>query len=254
MGTHELATVDTFPRNAGGTEGYRPNLPLEGHMRRRVAGVLLAAVAGLGVSATAQADSRDPIRGYRVAATPQNLEKLALAGFDVTEGRRGGGPSRSSAPRRSCRKFAAGENVKVTRVAKGASGKQARARAAQSSPYTGSDAAWTRLDPLRPRGGRRQGAVPRAVRPPGAEVDRQARGDRQDPPRARHRRAEGHARTRSTRATTRGPPCSTTRCSTRASGSRARRAAARSTTSSTTTAPTSRSRGSSTRASCGSSA
>src|SRR4051794_35722516 len=112
-------------------------------MRRRVAGVLLAAVAGLGVSATAQADSRDPIRGYRVAATPQNLEKLALAGFDVTEGRRGDGVVEVFGTTAQLKKFATGENVKVTRVAKGASGKRARARAAQSSPYTGSDAAWT---------------------------------------------------------------------------------------------------------------
>jgi zinc carboxypeptidase/immune inhibitor InhA-like protein len=112
-------------------------------MRRRVAGVLLAAVAGLGVSAPAEADSRDPIRGYRVAATPQNLEKLALAGFDVTEGRRGNGVVEVYGTSAQLKKFAAGENVKVTRVAKGASGKQARARAAQASPYTGSDAQWT---------------------------------------------------------------------------------------------------------------
>jgi Zinc carboxypeptidase/Immune inhibitor A peptidase M6 len=112
-------------------------------MRRRVAGVLLAAVAGLGADATAQADSRDPIRGYRVAATPANLEKLALAGFDVTEGRRGR-TVEVFGTAAQLKKFAAGENVKVTRVAKGASGKRAaRARAAQAQPYTGSDAQWT---------------------------------------------------------------------------------------------------------------
>jgi len=37
----------------------------------------------------AAADRRNPINAYRVAATPQNLSKLAQAGFDVTEGRRG---------------------------------------------------------------------------------------------------------------------------------------------------------------------
>jgi murein tripeptide amidase MpaA len=118
-------------------------------MRRRVAGIVLAAVAGLGVSEVAQADSRDPIRGYRVKASAQNLEKLALAGFDVTEGRRNDGTVEIFGTTAQVEKFAAGERVQVRRVAKGASGKRASARAAQATQYTGSDAqwdVWTRYD------------------------------------------------------------------------------------------------------------
>jgi hypothetical protein len=51
--------------------------------------VVAAALSATIFSASAAADSRDPINAYRVKATPKNLEKLALAGFDVTEGRRG---------------------------------------------------------------------------------------------------------------------------------------------------------------------
>jgi hypothetical protein len=58
-------------------------------MSRRSLGAALAVLASLALAAPASADSRNPINGYRVKATPQNLEKLAMAGFDVTEGRRG---------------------------------------------------------------------------------------------------------------------------------------------------------------------
>ena len=59
-------------------------------MSRRSLGAAAAVLASLALAAPASADSRDPINGYRVKATAQNLEKLAMAGFDVTEGRRGG--------------------------------------------------------------------------------------------------------------------------------------------------------------------
>jgi len=58
-------------------------------MGRRSSSAAFAALMTLALAAPAAADSRDPINGYRVKATPQNLEKLAMAGFDVTEGIRG---------------------------------------------------------------------------------------------------------------------------------------------------------------------
>src|SRR5919108_5712724 len=58
-------------------------------MTRRSSGAAVAALVSLALAAPAAADSRSPINGYRVKATPQNLEKLAMAGYDVTEGRRG---------------------------------------------------------------------------------------------------------------------------------------------------------------------
>src|SRR5215208_6759862 len=56
-------------------------------MHRRVLVLAIALLVPLVASAPAQSASR--INAYRVKATAKNLEKLALAGFDVTEGRRG---------------------------------------------------------------------------------------------------------------------------------------------------------------------
>ena len=58
-------------------------------MSRRSLGAATAVLLSLVLAAPATADRRDPINGYRVKATAKNLEKLAMAGFDVTEGRRG---------------------------------------------------------------------------------------------------------------------------------------------------------------------
>jgi murein tripeptide amidase MpaA len=58
-------------------------------MSRRSLSAAVAALASLALAAPAAADSRDPINAYQVAATPQNQEKLALAGFDMVEARRG---------------------------------------------------------------------------------------------------------------------------------------------------------------------
>jgi murein tripeptide amidase MpaA len=58
-------------------------------MRGRSTSAALAVLASLALAAPAAADRGDPINGYRVKATPKNLETLAMAGFDVTEGRRG---------------------------------------------------------------------------------------------------------------------------------------------------------------------
>ena len=51
---------------------------------------VVAVLASLVLAVPAAADSRNPINAYRVDATSKNLERLALAGFDVTEGRRAG--------------------------------------------------------------------------------------------------------------------------------------------------------------------
>ena len=58
-------------------------------MSRRSSSAAVVALISLVLAAPAAADSRHPINGYRVKITSQNLEKLAMAGFDVTEGRRG---------------------------------------------------------------------------------------------------------------------------------------------------------------------
>jgi murein tripeptide amidase MpaA len=56
-------------------------------MQRRV---LVLAIAGLvSLVASVPAHSASRINAYRVKATAKNLERLAMAGFDVTEGRRG---------------------------------------------------------------------------------------------------------------------------------------------------------------------
>ena len=56
-------------------------------MSRRLAGAAIAVLAALAVATPADARSNG-LNAYRVKATAKNLEKLALAGFDVTEGRR----------------------------------------------------------------------------------------------------------------------------------------------------------------------
>ena len=56
-------------------------------MQRRVLVLAIAVLVPLVASAPAQSASR--INAYRVKATAKNLQRLALAGFDVTEGRRG---------------------------------------------------------------------------------------------------------------------------------------------------------------------
>jgi hypothetical protein len=59
-------------------------------MSRRWIGVALAATAAFAVTTPAMA-ADGALNAYRVKATAKNLEKLALAGFDVTEGRRANG-------------------------------------------------------------------------------------------------------------------------------------------------------------------
>src|ERR687893_2520506 len=57
-------------------------------MNRRVLALAVAVVVSLMAAVPAQAAS-SKLNAYRVKATAQNLERLAMAGFDVTEGRRG---------------------------------------------------------------------------------------------------------------------------------------------------------------------
>ena len=57
-------------------------------MRRRLVGVTFAIAAALAVSAPAQA-ARDPLNAFRVKATPENKQRLATEGFDLTEGDHG---------------------------------------------------------------------------------------------------------------------------------------------------------------------
>ena len=107
--------------------------------------VVAAALSATIFSASAAADSRDPINAYRVKATPKNLEKLALAGFDVTEGRRGNFVEVYGTATQLRKLHSAGVNSKRVKKAQAAR----KARAAQLTDYTGSDAGykiWRRYD------------------------------------------------------------------------------------------------------------
>ena len=117
-------------------------------MRRRSLGAAAAVLASLALAAPAAADKRDPINGYRVKATPQNLEKLAMAGFDVTEGRRGSEVEVYGTATQARKLGAEGIKARLVQDRKGRTAAQRqRARAAQAagaddSPY----AVWTRFD------------------------------------------------------------------------------------------------------------
>ena len=137
-------------------------------MKRGAMSTALAVLAMLVLAVPAAADRRDPINAYRVKATAKNLSKLALAGFDVTEGRRGrtvevyGTAAQIAKLRRSSRLRA-----RLVRDRRGRTTAQrskifarrgARARSAQALPYTGSDAAykvWRRYDAV-PNDGKEQ--------------------------------------------------------------------------------------------------
>ena len=112
-------------------------------MKRRAACAALAVLSSLALTSSAYADGRDPIRGYEVDATPANLEKLALAGFDVTEGRdKKTGTIEVFGTERQAAKLDS-DGVKTTLI-KGTAARTraARARAAADVP-TGSDAGYT---------------------------------------------------------------------------------------------------------------
>jgi murein tripeptide amidase MpaA len=119
-------------------------------MSRRSTSAAVAALASLALAAPAAADNRDPINGYRVQATPQNLEKLAMAGFDVTEGRRGSKIEVFGTATQIAKLRTDGVKAKAVRDAKGRTAAQRqRARSAQAegaddSPYQ----VWTKYDPV----------------------------------------------------------------------------------------------------------
>jgi hypothetical protein len=131
-------------------------------MSRGKGSAALAVLVSLVVCSTASADARNPINGYRVKANAENLEQLALAGFDVTEGRNAKtGKVEVFGSASQLAKFRRETGIRA-RIVRDASGRtsaqrsariarrgQARARSAQDVPYTGSDAAynvWTRFD------------------------------------------------------------------------------------------------------------
>ena len=141
-------------------------------MSRRSLSAALRGARLAGACAPAAADSRDPINGYRVKATPQNLEKLAHGRL-----RRHGGPPRRTveifgtaagrqAPRRGHQGCAQRIASRPHRGAAPARRLGARVRVRPLGQPTTGLAVWTRYDTVR---GRRQGAVPRAVRPAPAQ-------------------------------------------------------------------------------------
>ena len=120
-------------------------------MSRRSLGAALAVLASLALAAPASADSRNPINGYRVKATPQNLEKLAMAGFDVTEGRRGKQIEVYGTASQIAKLRTDGVKARVVRDKKGRTASQ-RQRARMSQATGADDSAyqvWTRYDRVR---------------------------------------------------------------------------------------------------------
>lgn len=120
-------------------------------MSRRSLGAALAVLASLALAAPASADSRNPINDYRVKATPQNLEKLAMAGFDVTEGRRGAQIEVYGTSTQIAKLRTDGVKARLVRDKKGRTASQ-RQRARMSQATGADDSAysvWTRYDRVR---------------------------------------------------------------------------------------------------------
>ena len=124
-------------------------------MGRRSSSAAFAALMTLALAAPAAADSRDPINGYRVKATPQNLEKLAMAGFDVTEGIRGKRIEIFGTSTQIAKLKGEGIKTRIVRDRKGRTAAQRQrarmgARAAQA-PVADDSAyqVWTRYDRVR---------------------------------------------------------------------------------------------------------
>jgi hypothetical protein len=108
-------------------------------MRRRSCGVAIAAFAALAVAAPA-AYAADPLNAYRVKPTAANKQKLAEAGFDMTEADRG--THLEVIARRGQIASLAKDGVSARRITR----EQALAA---PGDYTGSDAdydVWTRYD------------------------------------------------------------------------------------------------------------
>ena len=159
---------------------------------------LLAAVAGLGVAARPRRRTRatrSAATGSRRAAEPgeAGAGRLRRHRGPPRRHRRGlrhrGAAARSSPPARTSRSSA------WPRARRGKRGR-ARPRSLALHRQRRAWTVWTRYDRV-PGDGKEQ--YLEQYDRLGAEVDRQARRDRQDPPRARHRRPEGHANAKHTR-------------------------------------------------------
>ena len=102
--------------------------------------------------------AREPLNAYRVAPTAENKQKLALAGFDMTEADHGSyleiyGTAKQAAGAEQTR----GSRPKlVGKSAAPAPRRRADAARRQRRPYN----VWRRYDRV---AGRQQGAVPRAL-------------------------------------------------------------------------------------------
>jgi murein tripeptide amidase MpaA len=121
-------------------------------MSRRSTSAALVMLASLALAAPAAADSRDPINGYRVDGTPKNLEKLALAGFDVTEGRRGSKVEVFGTASQIAKLRNEGIRAKIVKDRKGrTSAQRQKVRMAQATGNADDSAyaVWTRYDRVR---------------------------------------------------------------------------------------------------------
>ena len=200
-------------------------------MTRRACGAAVAALAALAVAAPATYAAGQPLNAYRVKADPETLEALAQAGYDVARAAGSTARWRSSRPPGRRGRSVATVSPRRWSAARGRPGlPRPRVPEGDDSGYD----VWTRYDAV---AGRRQGAVPRAVRPARRRADRQE--DRRSGTTDIGRDIIALKVTKDAKTTRRqhaARRCSTTRCSTPASGSPARPAGARSTTSSTTTA------------------
>ncbi len=200
-------------------------------MSRRSLGAAVAVLASLALAAPASADSRNPINGYRVKATAQNLEKLALAGFDVTEGRRGGQIEVYGTSTQIAKLRTDGVKARVVRDKRGRTA--AQRQRARMSQATGADdsayAVWTRYDRVRSDGKEQYlEQYDRLLRQYPKLTKQVVLGTTHQGRDIVAIKVTRNARTHRTAA---ARPCSTTRSSTPASGWPARPAAARSTTS-----------------------
>jgi murein tripeptide amidase MpaA len=104
-------------------------------MRRRLGSVSLATVAAVLATAAPAMAAKQPLNAYRVAPTAENKQKLAQAGFDLTEGDRGR-YLEIYATRGQARDLSE-EGVKARQIT------TKRAAADAPEDYVGSDAAWT---------------------------------------------------------------------------------------------------------------
>ena len=138
-------------------------------MSRRATGVLAGAVLAM-VVATAPAQASSGINAYRFKATAKTVEKLAQAGFDVTEGRRSGGKHRGLR-HRSARW----------------PGSPARTRSAASSSATGAGARPSQRSVRMVRRGLAEDAAPRSLKQAGDPTAARQRRRLQGLPQVRRR-------------------------------------------------------------------